>query len=131
MDVSAAALLLRLVVSLGIVLALMAGAAAVLRKRALPGIGGGSRRRPVPIEVVGRQGLGRSASVAIVRAGGRALVLGITDNAVNVLAEADLDVLDQEAPESHGTALQKGAPRPGQTWMALLDSLRERTVRKA
>ena len=131
MDVSAAALLLRLVVSLGIVLALMMGAAAVLRKRALPGIGGGGRRRPVPIEVVGRQGLGRSASVAIVRAGGRALVLGITDNAVIVLADADLDVLDQEAPEGHGTALHGGAQRPGQTWMALLDSLRERTVRKA
>ena len=129
MDTSAAALLLRLVVSLGIVLALMMGAAAVLKRRSMPG--SGMRRRPVPIEVVGRQGLGRSASVAIVRAGGRALVLGITDNAVNVLAEADPASFEQEAPEGHGTALPAGAPRPGQTWMALLDSLRERTVRKA
>ena len=129
MDTSAVALLLRLVVSLGIVLALMMGAAAILKRRSMPGIG--MRRRPVPIEVVGRQGLGRSASVAIVRAGGRALVLGITDNAVNVLAEADPASFEQEAPEGHGTALHGGAQRPGQTWMALLDSLRERTVRKA
>ena len=126
---ASAALLLRLVVSLGLVLALMMAAAAVLRRRALPGVG--MRRRPVPIEVMGRQGLGRSASVAIVRAGGRALVLGITDNAVNVLAEADPASFEQEIPEGHGTALPGGATRPGQTWMALLDSLRERTVRKA
>ena len=129
MDTSAVALLLRLVVSLGIVLALMMGAAAILKRRSMPGTG--MRRRPVPIEVVGRQGLGRSASVAIVRAGGRALVLGITDNAVNVLAEADPASFEQEATEGHGTALRGGAQRPGQTWMALLDSLRERTVRKA
>lgn len=131
MEASAVALVVRLVISLGVVLLLMMGAAAILRKRAMPGAGMVARRRTVtPIEVVARQGLGKNTSVAIVRAGGRALVLGITDSTINLLAEADPASLEVEVPERQGTAAPGSEDRSGSAWMAFVDTLRERTVRR-
>ena len=62
--------------------------------------------------VVGRQSLGRHAGVAVVRVGDRALVLGVTEQSVQLLAETDLaSVLgEQDAPE-HRTAVE--LPREG------------------
>ena len=133
-DVSLFALFARLAVSLGVVLAAMALAAKVLKKRAMPG-SGGRARRIAPIEVLARHGLGRSASVAMVRAGGKVLVLGVTDAAVSVLAEADPDALEAEDVPSggHWTAVTGGGPvaRPDWTWKAMIDAARERTVRRS
>ncbi|HVU92203.1 MAG TPA: flagellar biosynthetic protein FliO [Jatrophihabitans sp.] len=42
------------------------------------------------IDVLGRQSLSRNASVAVVRVGDKALVVGVTDNQVSVLSETDL-----------------------------------------
>jgi flagellar protein FliO/FliZ len=131
MEASAVALVARLVISLGVVLLLMMGAAAVLRKRAMPGSGGAPRRRSVAmIEVLARQGLGKNASVAVVRAGGKALVLGITDAQINVLAEADPASLELDVTERQGTATPRSEDRSGSAWMAFVDTLRERTVRR-
>src|SRR5687767_2059432 len=107
-------MLARLVVSLGIVLALMAGAAALLRRT---GAGGGvSRRRGLPIEVVARHAVGRRSSVALVRAGGRGLVLGITDHTITVLAETDPESL---VPEVQASEQQAGTPAATTTpWTA-------------
>jgi flagellar biosynthetic protein FliO len=133
-DVSLLALLARLVVSLGVVLALMVAAAAVLRRRALPGLGAG-RRRVAPIEVIARHVLGKGASVAVVRAGDQTLVLGVTETSVRVLAEADPDafVTPGDGPEQgggHRTALPGGDRRLGSAWTVFVDTLRERTVRR-
>ena len=128
---SSLALLLRLGLSLAVVLALMAGAAAVLRRR-----GSLLGRRPgAALEVIARQPLGKTASVAVVRAGDRGLIVGVTEHSVRVLGEAELD---QFAPKpgtgndigTPGTALPAGVERPQSAWTVLLDRMRERTVRR-
>jgi flagellar protein FliO/FliZ len=43
------------------------------------------------IEVLDRRQLSRNSSVAVVRVGDQALVIGVTDNQVSVLAETDAD----------------------------------------
>ena len=135
-DVSTFEMLLRLVLSLAVVLGIMAGAAALLRKKALPGLGGGTRRRSAPIEVLARQMLGKGASVAVVRTGGQTLVLGVTETSVQVLAQADPDSFAPQGddPTNGGaqrTVLPGGDSRLNSTWMAVLDTLRERTVRRS
>jgi flagellar protein FliO/FliZ len=128
---STVGMLARLLVSLGIVLALMAGAAALLRRT---GAGGGvARKRGLPIEVVSRHSLGRRSSVALVRAGGRGLVLGVTDHTITVLAETDPDDLvppadEQQAQKKSQQARTSAAPTA--PWTALLDTMRERSVRR-
>jgi flagellar protein FliO/FliZ len=119
------ALLARLAVSLAVVFGLMVLAGRLLRRRGLaPGAGSKATSR---IEVIARQGLGRSSSVQVVRVGGRTLVLGVTDTAVSVLAEADPLLLEAElalSPTESATA-----PAPG--WRSLVELLKERTVRSS
>jgi flagellar protein FliO/FliZ len=137
-DGSFVGLLGRLIVSMGVVMAVMWMAAKVVKGRNLGGFGGltGNRRNgPKPkIEVLARQAFGKGASIAIVRAGGKDLVVGVTDQRVTVLAEADAKALadiDTESfePEGQGTAAGGGV-RPGQPWRTMLEQLRERTVRR-
>ncbi|HWH01295.1 MAG TPA: flagellar biosynthetic protein FliO, partial [Pilimelia sp.] len=77
-------LLLRITVSLLVVFGLMWGLARLAR-RPLGGGRGGSA-----LAVLARQQLGRSSAVAVVRVVDRALVLGVTDNQITLLGEADL-----------------------------------------
>jgi flagellar protein FliO/FliZ len=122
---STVAMLLRLAISLGIVLGLMAAAAAVMRRTGA-GAAVGGRRRGLPIEVVARHSVGRRSSVALVRAGGRGLVLGVTDHTITLLAETDADALVPPTPEQPaGTPAAATAP-----WTALLENVREKTVRR-
>jgi flagellar protein FliO/FliZ len=131
MDLSVVGLFARLAVSLAVVLGLMALVGRYLRQR-----GGtiGSRRGGAPaiIEVLARQGLGRTTSVTVVRAAGRLLVLGVTDSSVQLLSEGDPDSIEMSSA---------GAPRTGPagsgeradsswTWKSVLDTARERTVRR-
>ena len=129
-DVSLLSLFARLLVSMALVLLVMALAGRALRKKALPGMRG--RNRVAPIEVLARQGLGRTASVAMVRAGGKVLLLGVTETNVNILGEADdLGLLVDDGPGADWTALPGDGPtRPSWTWKAMLDAARERTVRR-
>lgn len=122
-DLSVLSLLGRLVISLGIVLALMAVLAKVLRNRVMPGMGRTAVRRDV-LQVLARQSLSRSASVAIVRAADRTLVIGVSDNGVSLLAEVDPMSLEVEEPED-------GSPvATDPSWRGFLDALRERSVRR-
>lgn len=75
-------LTIRIIFSLLVVLGLMWALARVAR-RPLAG------RAMGPISVLARQSLTRNASLALVRVGDQALVLGVTDQAVTLLAEAD------------------------------------------
>ena len=77
------ALLGRVLVSLAAVLGVMWVIARRLR-------GNGKARATKLIEVLGRQQVSKGASVAVVRIGEQALVLGVTDNQVSVLADTDL-----------------------------------------
>jgi flagellar protein FliO/FliZ len=121
---STVGMLARLVVSLGIVLGLMALAAAVMRRT---GAGGGTtRRRGLPIEVVARHTLGRRSSVALVRAGGKGFVLGVTDQTITLLAEADPESLVPLTPEQPART-PVAAANP---WTALVENVREKTLRR-
>jgi flagellar protein FliO/FliZ len=74
---------LRVVLSLGVVLALLY----VLQKRIVKG--GRSGRQTSQVTVVARQGIGAKASVVVVDVEGERLVLGVTDASVTVLAASD------------------------------------------
>jgi flagellar protein FliO/FliZ len=122
-DLSVLGMLSRLLVSLVVVFGLMALAGRVVRRRGLAGSGSAATSR---IEVLARQGLGRTSSVQLVRVAGRTLVLGVTEQSVQVLGEADPLLLAAEqalVPE-----VQQTRQTPG--WGPLLEALKERTARR-
>ena len=123
-------LLGRLVLSMGVVLAVMALAAKVARNRNFGGMR--TKGKTTKIEVLARQNFGKTSSVAVVMAGGKALVLGVTEQSVTVLAEAEPSSIEIEPePEAHRTApLWGGKARPGLTWKAWIEQLRERSTRR-
>lgn len=90
---STAHLLGQLVLSLAAVLALMWVASKLLRRA-------GGVRTATTLEVVARKQLSRTASVSVVRIGERALVLGVTETTVSLLAEAALEDFAVEESES-------------------------------
>ena len=137
-----AGLLLRVVVSLGLVLAVLWFAAKGLR---------GSQRRSragVDVDVLTRQPLAQKSSLAVVRLGDRALVLGVTESRVELLHETALaDVmLPAQANADEPSVLGQGAVTPlptqvgrgklagsalsPQTWSRAVQVLREMTVRR-
>ncbi len=116
---------LRMVVSLAIVLALMyiaarllqrirggaparpasrrfAAVAAVTSSMKKTKVGRRASRRRVQLDVIARQPLGKSASVAVVRVGDRTMLIGVTDANVQLLSEVDAALFD-EAESTCGT----------------------------
>ena len=79
-------LMVRLVASLAVVVGLMLLLAKLVGKRY-------GARAGAPVQVLHRQPLSRSASVAVVTVGGRVLVLGTTDQQVSLLTELDPEEL--------------------------------------
>lgn len=138
-DSSIFPLLVRLAFSLAIVIGLMMLLAAALRKRGVA-VGHSSKKtasgRNSPatqVEVVARRGLGRNAQVAIVRAGGRTMVLGVTDHQVTMLGDAELYVNDiEDIPTGvQRTDLPGSADGPsGSPWTMMLETMRAKTVRR-
>jgi flagellar biosynthetic protein FliO len=126
---STLALFARLLVSLGVVIGLMWLAARVVRRRGLGGYGNAPRGPGVQIDIVARRTLGRNASIAVVRAGDQAMILGVTDQHVTKLADADLDAIDLGSAEGQWTAPTQGPDGPTPSWKAMLDQMRERTAR--
>jgi flagellar protein FliO/FliZ len=133
-------LVLRITLSLLIVLGLMWGLAKLAR-RPLSGRGGAA------LAVLSRQQLTRGSSVALLRVVDRALVVGITDGQVTLLAEADLAAVERQLnePAEQRAAVElkpgsaDGEARPGRldgsllspaTWRRTVSFLRERTVRR-
>jgi len=143
-------LLTRLTLSLGAVLALMFFVAWVLKRR-----GALQSGKPGRIEVIARQSLTRTASVQVVRVGDHALVLGVTEQSVTLLAEADpaeaaamrgFGAVLNEAEDAMGvpsargdsetrsktprTASTRSDERSGPAWTAIVETLRDKTVRR-
>jgi flagellar protein FliO/FliZ len=134
MDTSLVVLLVRVVVSLGVVLAVMAGAAAVLRRSGVAGTamaGKRGTRRRAAVEVIARHGLSRSASVTVVRMGERALVLGVTEHQVSLLAEIDPAELDAPPDDAAAGPAGPGIGAGALPWKVALEQLRDRTVRRS
>jgi flagellar protein FliO/FliZ len=111
------------------------------------------KRAANTLDVLARAQLSRNASVAVVKVDGTALVVGVTDNAVNLLhqldAEAfavaeptnrtavDLESITGKTPAAPAapaaapkSALTGSALSPG-TWRQAVEALRERTARGA
>jgi flagellar biosynthetic protein FliO len=137
-ETSVLELALRLILSLGVVLAIMAGAAAVLKRT--KGFNAIARRRPVELSIVARQSLGKHASLAVVHAGGRELVIGVTNASISLLAERDVPHDPEETSSEHdtdldltttpGTAIVGGhAALPA--WKTIVETMRDRTVRRS
>lgn len=74
--------LLRVVVSLGVVIALI-----VYVGRRMSAGRAAERTREADVHVVGRQGLGRHSGVAVIAAGDRRLLVGFSDTSVQLLTE--------------------------------------------
>ncbi len=135
-DTSVFELFARLIVALALILGLMAAGARLLRKRGIDLSGmnrmGAARRQTV--EVLARRVVAKNASVAVVRAGGRTLVLGVTNERVNLLAEAAPESDDPiVVEEAHWTELPQpvGVGAHGDSpWKMALESLRARPVRR-
>lgn len=87
MDGSVVLVVLRLLVSLGVVLTLLVLLARWARKRGLGGAVGS--RAGVQVEVLSRRALGRGSALHVVRVGEQVLVLGVTDQQVAVLRELE------------------------------------------
>jgi flagellar protein FliO/FliZ len=112
------------------------------------GSGAGSRRNAngVQVELLARRSMGRNVSIAVVRVADQAMVVGITDHQVTTLAQTELDELDPRAASANGltavngvsgarvqeaqrTVLPTGPQGPAPTWKAMLEQLKDRTVR--
>ncbi|MFN8034880.1 MAG: flagellar biosynthetic protein FliO [Acidimicrobiia bacterium] len=121
-------LLVRLGVAFAVVLGLMFWAARLMGRHGM-GTTKPSGPSGVRVEILARRGVSRNASVVVVRAGGKDFVVGVTDTAVNLLGEADADAVARQISEAQRTQLPRGAERPNPSWKALLDAVREKTVR--
>ncbi len=85
-------LTLRIIFSLLVVVGLMWGLARLARRPL------GSRRGGA-VAVLGRQQLSKGAAVAVIRVGGKAIVLGVTDTQVSLLGETELAAFEESLPE--------------------------------
>ncbi len=114
-------------------------------------LGGGGER--MDLEVSSQRALGKNTSVALVRSGDRTLLVGVSEHGVQLLAEGDdlvsaathraraerdaqLQAATSAAESTHDT--EQAAPKrllatrsPNHSWMTLIESLRELTVRKS
>jgi flagellar protein FliO/FliZ len=118
-------LFLRIACSLAVVFGLLWGLARLAR-RPLSGRGAGA------LHVLARQQLSRGSSVAVVRVADRALVLGVSDAGVSLLADADPELFEeQQAPSARpsGGSLAGSLLSPG-TWRQTVAALRNRGGRK-
>ncbi|MFA5566291.1 MAG: flagellar biosynthetic protein FliO [Acidimicrobiia bacterium] len=126
-SVSSFELLLRLGLSFAVVLGLILGAAKFLRNK--PGFG---RDPKAPkFDVLDRISVGRSSSVALVRLGGRGLVVGITDGSITLLTEAPELIETYEEIEAQRTESQEASNASKSPRTNFLQTLRELTVKKS
>jgi flagellar protein FliO/FliZ len=106
----------------------------------------GGRHEGAVIQVIGRQSIGRNADVTVVTLGDRTLVLGVTEHNVSMVAELEpeemvtREVIDV-SPQLLAPATMAELPSPMipartqasvsvPSWRDLLESMRERTVRR-
>jgi flagellar protein FliO/FliZ len=121
-------LFVRLILSLAVVIGLMWVAANVLRKRGFTGVAGRRGPRGPELELLARRPLGRNASIAVVRIGERALVVGVTDHQVTKLGDFENTEIDLE-DDAIWTA-SSGPGGPTSAWKTMLDQMRNRTTRR-
>ena len=153
-------------VRVAIVMALLFGTLRVIGRitgRRAPGggrgvvrrnLGGGAGTRRL-VEVLDRQNLGKTTSIALVRIGDRRIALGVTEQRIDVLLQLDPEPEALEAPDddhdevidvidlttsslgelsslgdlSTPAAARMRAVTPARPWKDQIEDLRERTIR--
>jgi len=123
-------LFMRLILSLGVVIGLMWAAATLLRKKGIMPNAGAKRRqvRGAQVELLARKPLGRNASIAVVRVGDRSMIVGITDHHVTKLDDAEVEEIDLD--EGTNWTVSRGPAGPTTAWKAMLEQMRNRTIRR-
>jgi len=116
-------LVLRIGFSLFVVLGLMWALARVVRRPL--GVG----RAHGQLAVLNRQQLTRGAAVTVVKVADRAMILGITEQQVSFLGEADLTEFEEHHGRRRDDVELPGA-HPATPDRSLLDLLRDRTSRR-
>ena len=86
-DANVVELILRLVLSMGLIVTIIVVAAKVLKGRTTLNFGRRNNDGP-KLDVLDKTQVARHAQVAVVRVGGRGLIVGITESSVTLLAEA-------------------------------------------
>ena len=129
-DISVLWLGLRLVASLCVILAMIAGLSWLAKRSKGLGLGLGSAKGAIVVR--GREQLTRGSMVTLIEVGGRALLIGATEQSITVLAEGD-DMLPAEmaVPTDDRTSSSTdpdGSVSPG---MNLIEMLREWSVRRS
>jgi flagellar protein FliO/FliZ len=84
-------ILIRMVLSLGAVLALMVGLMYLVKRFVLPGTA--ATGLPVKVEVIGRKSIQPKKSVVVVRVADKVLVLGVSDTGMQTLTELSEEAL--------------------------------------
>lgn len=120
-------LAIRMVVSLAVVLGLLLLCARLGQKRF-------KGRSGSPLQVLHRQSLSRSSGVAVVSVGGRMLLLGTTDQQVQMLteldpAEVDQPAADQAAPVAPATPAVAAADEPTDSLLGRMAGLVDEPTR--
>lgn len=137
-------LAIRIGLTLLVIFGLMWGLARLVRRP----MGSGRHHGPL-LSVLNRQQLTRGAAVTVVRVADRAMILGVTDQQVTLLGDADLEDFephrtahrdhlpiaegDLELPDVHpqpGKGRLDGSILSPRTWSSTIDFLRDRTTRR-
>ena len=131
--VSVLSLGLRLILSLGVVLGLIGGLVYIARRRG-SGLGFAFGAATSPITVKAREQLTRGSTVALLQVGERALLIGVTDQRIEVLAEGEEllppepEVTEITDDRTSSITDPDGSVPPG---MNLIEALRDRSVRRS
>lgn len=133
---------IRLIFSLAIVLGLIWALSWAARRGKGLGLGMGAQKGAIAVRA--REQIGRNTTIALLEVGDRVLLIGLNEQAVEVLAEGD-DLISDEpdpSPSTDGDGAEstddrtssqadpfiRGSAPPG---MNLIEALRERSVRRA
>jgi flagellar biogenesis protein FliO len=146
-DISIGHVLLQMVIALLVVVGGIWGFSKIMRRGGRFGgtAGRGRHKAPAPgLTVLSRQPIGKGKSIAVVQAGSRQFLVGISESGLNPLGEIEPnddpgpaagDRLATNGMATNGMATNgmAGDPRPGSGIAAAaswLDGLREATVRR-
>jgi flagellar biogenesis protein FliO len=142
-EVGLGELFVRMVISLAVVLGIVLGAYAIIKRRRGVGAVSGAGRSIVArtgrarsggrngLRVLGRTGVARTSSVVAIQFADRVLLIGGNDQAApTLLAEIDLEGWER-ATQAPADPLAGGpAPTAGSAPSGLLDALRQATTRR-
>jgi len=142
-EVGLGELFVRMIISLAVVLGIVLGAYAIIKRRRGVGAVSGAGRSIVArtgrvrsggrngLRVLGRTGVARTSSVVAIQFADRVLLIGGNDQAApTLLAEIDLEGWERATQAPPDPLTGGPAPTAGSAPTGLLDALRQATTRR-